>query len=443
MIRKTLFIFSLLACPFMYGQQEDVKKFTVDECFDYALKHSPEIKKRIFSLSNSKHDIDIQRAVFDLSLSGGGSRNMENETNSSSLVLNQEVPGGVNVTAAGDLDSDDDDGTDKGALSLTISKQILGGGSIEESLQDYRDSLIDELISRNLLEREKRDIKSDIQSIFYEIIENLQSLEVERRRLESAKKNLEHAIERDKPLDIATAKIEIPQTELNLIRAERTIQSNLDDLKVLIGMSPDEKLLINEEFSYEILKFNVEEDLMYAEDNDELFINNGLSKEILERDVRVKKERTQIDVDLRFQQRFVNEGENTANLRGNDEQVISINFGWEFGRRADKARLAKSKNRLDENTVDLYILRQNKFRSLRGIARDLEETEKSITIQEQRIALNETQIELYKDRWENGEIDILEYIRSQNNLESSRVQLIRLKTNYMNLVNRYNFEVGK
>ena len=48
-----------------------------------------------------------------------------------------------------------------------------------------------------------------------------------------------------------------------------------------------------------------------------------------------------------------------------------------------------------------------------------------------------------KDRWENGEIDILEYIRSQNGLEDSRVQLINLKTSYMELLAEYLFEVGK
>ena len=443
MIKEIFLICSLILPWYSVAQEKNIKKFTVDDCFKYALKNSPEIKKRLFDLSDSKYDIDIERAVFDLSISGGSSRNLETQTNASDIVLNQEIPGGVNVTAVGSLDSDDRDGSDEAALSLTISKRLLGGGSIEKSLQRYRDSLVDELISRNLLEREKRDIKSDIQSIFYEIIQNTQSLEVEKRRLESAKKNLEHAIERDKPLDIATAKIEIPQNELNLIRAERRIQSNLDNLKVLIGMSPDAELIIDEEFNYEALEFDIEEDLMHAEENDELFINNALLKKILERDVRVKKEDTQVDVDLRFQQRLVNEGTESANLNGNDEQIISINFGFDLGRRADKARLAKSKNRLDENAVDRYILRQNKFRDLRGIARELEETETSIKIQDQRIELNETQIELFKDRWENGEIDILEYIRSQNNLESSRVQLIRLKTNYMDLVNRYLFEVGK
>ncbi|MCM8532550.1 MAG: TolC family protein [Lentisphaeraceae bacterium] len=443
MIRNILVVVSVLSVSLLAQDKMEEKKLTVEECFTYALENSPEIKKRLFNLSNSEYDTQIQRAVFDLSLSGGAARNLEYKENSSDLTLSQELPGGVDISASGSLDSDDQENSQDSSLSLAISKKLLGGGSLEESLQGYRDSLVQELINRNRLSREKRNIRSEIQSLFYQIIQNKQSLEVEKRRLESAKKNLEHAIERDKPLDIATAKIEIPETELNLIRAERQIQANYDELKVLIGMSPDKTIGINEEFNFELLKTEIYKDLEYAEGNDELFINNALSKEILDRDLRVKKEKTQIDLSLSFQQNFRNSDSDNANLGGNDDQVVSLNFGWDFGRRSDKARLAQSKNNLDENTVDRYILRQNKFRQLRGFVRDIDETAKSIVIQEQRIALNQTQIELYKDRWENGEIDILEYIRSQNNLESSRVQLIRLKTNYMDLVNRYLFEVGK
>ncbi|MCM8535672.1 MAG: TolC family protein [Lentisphaeraceae bacterium] len=443
MIKNILVLVSFFSVSLWAQDKIKTEGLTVEDCYNYALKNSPEIKKRLFNLSNSEYDTQIQRAVFDLSISGGASRNLEFKENRSDVTLSQELPGGIDIAASGSLNSDDQDNTQDSALSLAISKQLLGGGSLEETLQGYRDSLVQELINRNRLAREKRNIRAEIQSIFYDIIQNTQSLAVEKRRLESAKRNLEHAIERDKPLDIANAKIEIPQNELNLIRAERTIQSNYDELKVLMGMSPDGEISINEEFNFEILKFDINKDLEYVEDNDELFINNSLSKEILNRDLRVKKERTQIDLSLSFQQNFRNSDGDNAHLGGNDDQVVSLNFGWDFGRRTDRARLAQSKNNLDENTVDRYILRQDKFRLLRGLARDIEQTALSVTIQEQRIELNQTLIELYKDRWENGEIDILEYIRSQNNLESSRVQLIRLKTNYMDLVNRYLFEVGK
>ena len=55
----------------------------------------------------------------------------------------------------------------------------------------------------------------------------------------------------------------------------------------------------------------------------------------------------------------------------------------------------------------------------------------------------ETRLELYDDRWQNGEIDILEFIRSQNDLESSRIQLINLQTTYMELLGEYDFTVGR
>ena len=57
--------------------------------------------------------------------------------------------------------------------------------------------------------------------------------------------------------------------------------------------------------------------------------------------------------------------------------------------------------------------------------------------------LGEGRAEIYADRWENGEIDILEYIRSQNDLENSRIELIRLKTTYMELVGAYQFTTGR
>jgi outer membrane protein len=415
----------------------------INDCFEYALKHSPTIKKLQINLSNNEYDTIIARAAFDLGINIGSTKNTETQRDGHAISLNQEIPGGIDLTARASATYDDIENTDSSDLSLTISKQLLGGGTLEESLDQIRDSLVNELIARNSLSREKRQLKLLIQRQFYSVIRNRQALEIERRRLESARKNLEHAKERDKPLDIANAEIEIPESELNAIRAERRIQTSLDELKVLIGMSPDLELVIDEEFTFDLSTFNVDEDLLYAETHEERFVNNSLEKEKAERDLRISKLRTQVDLSVFLTHNVDSKGDENANFRGRDEQIVGLNLSWDFGRRADKARLAQSQNDLDENEVNRYVLRQDKFLKLRKLNRDIEETSKAVVIQEQRILLNARQIELYKDRWENGEIDILEYIRSQNRQEDSRVQLINLKTNYMDLVNEYLFEVGK
>lgn len=73
----------------------------------------------------------------------------------------------------------------------------------------------------------------------------------------------------------------------------------------------------------------------------------------------------------------------------------------------------------------------------------MEETLQLVRLQQQKLRVAERRSELYQDRWENGEIGILEHIRSQNELENSRILLITYQTNYMELLGEYDFEVGR
>jgi outer membrane protein len=430
---------------------KEVNLLSIQECIKYALKNSPSLKKIKLAHADSQYDTIIARAAFDLGLrvtsrrSEGLNDNHVRDitTNTHSLTLSQEIPGGVDLSTTGSFTQDNIDNDQQGDLSITVSKVLLGGGTLEESLEGIRDGLVDELIAMNNIRLAERNIRFRVQRQFYRIIRNIQSLAIQERRLERSKKNLEHAIERDIPLDIATAKIEIPETQLNVIAAKRQIESELDVLKITMGMPPEKVINISNDFDYHPAKLKVSDDLFFAEKNEETFVNNALRREKTVRDVSIAKTRSDVDLSVAFTQSLGSKGSETANLNGSEDSVLSLNLSFDFGQRADKARVAKSKNSLEENSINRYILRQGKFQDLRDLSRRISETETSVTIQGQRIKLNELQLELFKDRWENGEIGILEYIRSQNSLEDSRVQLINLKTNYMELLAQYLFEVGK
>ena len=429
-----------------YGQdvgEPKTKAMSLADCIKYALKKSPDLKKLDLAHSNRKYDTLISRAAFDLGISFISSRNDEDRANSHRATISQDIPGGFTLSSTGRYTSDEIANTQQSDLSVTLSKALLGRRTLEEDLRGIRDGLVDELVALNNISREKRNIRFRIERQFYRIIRNKQGLEIEKRRLDRAKKNLEHAKERDKPLDIATAEIEIPETELNVIVANRRIATELDRLKVIMGMPPDNEIGIDEDFEYKTMEIKLKDDLFFAEHNEETFINNALAREKAERDVRITKSRTNVDLSLDLTHNVDSKGTENANLDGRNNQVISLNLSFDLGERADKARHAKSKNDLEENSIDRYILRQNKMRSLRDLYRSIEETSKAVVIQELRIKLSERQLELFKDRWENGEIDILEYIRSQNSLEDSKVRLINLKTTYMELLSEYLFEVGK
>ena len=90
-----------------------------------------------------------------------------------------------------------------------------------------------------------------------------------------------------------------------------------------------------------------------------------------------------------------------------------------------------------------FQLVQTRVSQIRNLARSQNETERAVALQEQRVKFGEWQVELYSDRWENGEIIILELIRSQNDLENSKVQVVNQKTTYMELLAEYRFAVGR
>ena len=422
---------------------EKISPMTVEQCVKYAYTHSPDLKRLELRMANRKFDTVIAKAAFDLGLSLTSKRNTESQVDTHTVSLNQEIPGGFNLKVSGSGQVNDISNTQSADLSVALSKVLLGGGSIEESMQGIRDGLVNELISLNNIRKEKRNINFRVKRQFYRIIRNLQGLEIQLRRLERSKKNLEHAKERERPLDIATAEIDIPETELNVLAAKRRIATELDSLKVLMGMPADREIKISEKFDFKLEAPSLKQDLLYAEKFEESFVNNELEKRKLERSLRIRQSATDVDLSIKLEHNVASEGDETANLNGRDEQVLTMNLNWDLGQRADNALFAKAKNDLDDNAVGKYILRQQKMRTLRDLERRLDETEKSVTIQQLRIKLNERQVELFKDRWENGEIDILEYIRSQNRLEDSKVQLINLKTNYMEFLAEYLFEVGK
>jgi len=131
------------------------------------------------------------------------------------------------------------------------------------------------------------------------------------------------------------------------------------------------------------------------------------------------------------------------NFDGSDEQVLSLNLSWDLGRKADFARLSMARNRLKNNQHDYFILNQELANSLTSYYRSLQESASAVKLQEKLCEFQKRKEELYRDKWENGEIDILELVRTQTDLENSYVDLINKKITYLGLVAYYEFTVGR
>ncbi|MEA2013432.1 MAG: TolC family protein [Verrucomicrobiota bacterium] len=439
MNKITTFFIVLFICFLLVGQE---KTMSLQNCIEYALKNSPELKKEKIDLLRQELNTIEAQAAFAFSLNANSDYAMKEDETSNSITLSKEFRNGLNVSMSADASLDYDDKSDSSGMSITLSKQILGGDSRLENTNIIDDSIIDEIIIANNLRKIRRSLIFSVKKSFYKIIRFQQSMTIQQRRLEQAKRNLEFARAKENPLDIATAEIEVPSNQLSLITAERIIEREIDSLKEILGMPIEENVSISKQFDFKITNRSSADDIDFALNNHEDFLNNKLYLHKYKLDAEIAKYSLYPDVSLSAKFSKDSRGA-TVNLNGDDEQTYMLTARWELGRRSFKADYQSKLYNISEKKLDYYILKQNKIKTIKELLLYLRERVKAIKIQGKKITFQKKQVMLFNDRWENGEIDILELIRSQNSLENSKVTLIQQKTGYMELYAEYLYEIGR
>ncbi len=414
---------------------------TLEQCVDYALEHSRELAQLRITLGKQELTTKINRGKFRPTLTVSGDRESGDDRTGASASLKQELPAGFTATAAGSAENGDGGDADSASLSLSISKVLLGGGSWGESLLEINNSLLSELIERNRVHRYERELVYRVKQNYYVLIRNHQTLRINEMRLARARKNLEHALERQRPLDIATARIEVPDNEAGVLRARRQIQSAEDNLKLLIGMDVEKEMAFDTAFDFGERAIDVQVDIAFCVTNHEDIINAGLQKRQLENEWPVQRAKRWPK--LTVSGSSARGSEEGINLGGDTETTVGLALSWEPGGYTERLKARRIEQSIDSREIDIDDLRQEKAKAVRDLGRRILETLQLVRLQEQKIQVAERRSELYADRWLNGEIDILEYVRSQNDLENSRIQLINLQTTYMELLGEYDFNVGR
>ena len=418
----------------------DEKAFTLRQCIDYALEHSPTLAKQRLTVHNQELQTIIEEARFAFMLTAGETRSVHAKTDQANVRLSKEFSYGFSVASWMNATREDGKGVTSNYFAVQISKTLLGGGSRLAATYGWKASMLNELEELNTFNRLERKLIQDIRIAYYEVILAQQSLLVRQRALENAKRTLQTTREREKPLDILTAEVKVPEYELSVNTARRTIRNGLDSLKELMGMPLDAPFQIQGEFDFKVKERNLEEDLQFARANLETFLNNRLEKQKLEWQLEVYDERTLPNVSVSATHYKYLDGAPNA---GSEEQQFSINLSWELGRRSDKARLEMQRNRLEINQHDYFILDQSLTNSLTSYHRRLLESAAAVELQEKLCEVQRRKAELYKDKWENGEIDILEVVRTQSDLEDALVALINKKISYLELLANYEYTMGK
>ncbi len=416
---------------------EEVPEFDLEACQRYAWENAPDLARQRIVVSNRVEQVSIAKAKFEPTFSVRRQIAENPDDEFWRGAVQQTLPGDWN-TELSSRTEEDEEGENVTSLAFGVSKVLLGGGTMAESKLPIDRAEASEAQQLLELSEQRRRKRLQVVQRYATVVRGRLTLRLRELQLERAKQNLELAELKEDPLDIANARIRIPESELDVLGAEGRVERGMLDLRREIGMPVQQALTIQTQVVYEVKAVDWQADLDEALLRDEGLQRLAIQKRLAEQELRAARARRmpELRAELNWSGRDV-EDLDDSETRGS----LVLELPWL--ERVDKAEYRQQELDLEDLKLQKFEQEEEKRRSLEDVALRLEEARRGVEIQEQRLVVLQDQQRLYRDRWQEGEINNLEFIRSENNLEDNLVNLVSAKIRYLELLAEYEFEAGK
>jgi hypothetical protein len=404
----------------------------------YSVLNSRAYKSRMEDLYLAALDVTLQRHLFEprpfastgLRYTGGqGAANYAAAmTAINTLGVRQQLPYGGEVAAAATVDfvraiSGTAENGESADITLSASIPLLRGAglvNLEPLIQTER-QMVYEVRS---FEDFRRDFVVTIASQYFDLLTDQQSIANRAANLLSlqsltARTQAMFAAGRLNQIDVQRSLQEQLQAEQDLIDAQASYRSAVDDFKIVLGIPVDQPIeVIAQELAVNIPRFAEAEvtelalryrlDLRTAEDQ----------VEDARRNVQVSKNQLLPDLDLRAAGSFGNNPGTPAAELNNDQTDYSASLTLEIplDRLAERNRFRQSLIQLERSQRSFQLLRDQVAGDARNSLRLIQSAQISLEIQRKGIELARLRLENANELLRQGKKDSRDVVDAQNAL---------------------------
>ena len=312
-------------------RSEALEPLSLEVCRAYARANSPSLERQRLTYSNRVESVTIAKTKFDPVLSLRRSWEDTDDPGRTTGTVRQTLP--ADLQAEFSARTEERDGESVQRYALQLSKVILGGGSGLESRLPIDRARVREAVQANTLSLEERRLMLTVTRRYFAVVRSQLTLRLRELQLKRARTNLEHAEVREDPLDIATAKLRVPESEQDVLRSEREIAEGLLALKETMGMPLVQPLNVITEREFEVVPFDAESDLERALREHEDIRNARLELELARKELRVADTQTLPEVRLEASYE-----ENDPDRGAASQARAEVVLEWPWLDRADRGR---------------------------------------------------------------------------------------------------------
>ncbi len=361
----------------------------------------------------------------------------EVDTSGATAGLSQVLPWGGKASLVGATGFDATN-LFSSSLSLQISQPLLRGAGHEVAWEGLLQAERSVVYAIRDYELYRESFSIDVATRFYDLVQQKQSLENQRRTLESqvfGRKQAEalFSVGRTPELEVLRAKRSELTSQNSLIEAEEGLKLSLDRFRIFLGLPDGDSVDVhNEEPAFVEVNFEVESAVGVALQNRLDWVNRQEQLEDARRGVRIAANGllpdlaldlgyTQAsDVNSSFLYRRFEDGSYHAGLSFTVplQQVNERN-----AYRSSQYALASAMRSVEEFKDNLIV-------SVRGTFRELARRKQSLDIQSELIHDQERNVKIAQLRFEQGNFSNRDVVEAQQSLLDAQNALIREKVAY-------------
>ena len=369
----------------------------------------------------------------------------DDRTTSLSAGVGMILPWGGSVSLNGsstlsDLNSspDADSSNFNSNLSLQLVQPLLRGAGAEASHEALTAAERNMVYAVRDFELFREDFSIDVARRYYDLVQQAQSIDNERRNLEEltfAEKQAQALFDvgRTRELDVLRARRNRLNADNRLIEALENYEEATDRFRIFLGLPGNVSVeIIKGAPEFVPVSYDVESAVEVALLNRLDLINRREQLEDSERAVRLAKNGLLPDLDFNASVNTPAGPNSSFSNQKFDNESLSLGLSLEIpvDRVSEASSYRRAQIRLTQAQRSFEEFRDNLIVTVESAFRELERRKLSLKIQRQLIKDEQKNVRVAQLRFERGEIPNRDVVEAQQSLLDARNSLIREQVNY-------------
>ncbi len=230
MTKRLIFGVLMMVCPVLIYAQTTCKKWTLQECVDYALQNNIQLKKSSVQRQSAQEDVWQSKADLLPSLSASTNQN---------IIYRPFVASGQSTVANGYVQSSIDKVYYNGTYGVNANWTVWNGNRNKNTIllnqMSVQQAEVDSIVTA-------RTIEEKIVQLYVQILYTTEAIKVSKQSLETSKLNEQRGqvmvdVGKMSKADLSQLTAQRAQDEYNIVAAESNVKNYLFQLKQLLELT--------------------------------------------------------------------------------------------------------------------------------------------------------------------------------------------------------------